>query len=205
MPIGDIYQLRVATDEPPQCAINILHFSCTGQVGPGATLGDIAGLFASRIAARWKALIAAPATFRGVGCRLVWPTPTIEVPDTADAGAGTAGTVGLPPQTCGIVSIRNGLPGRHGRGRMYLPFPAADDNMGNGIPSAGYAIRMALLVGTLLTPFTTGGGGASTTLAWSIYNKAAHTSALVTSQSLAAGWGTQRRRGFFGRPNPPPF
>lgn len=57
----------------------------------------------------------------------VFPFRTVFTRETDMSLAGTDGGNSLPQDTSIVISLRSGLSGRKGRGRMYLPAPGAGD------------------------------------------------------------------------------
>lgn len=115
-------------------------------------------LFAAQGLARWSTFLAASGTrasdyvtlqrvdvrqinSAGQTIRLSQVTPSAAV-------AGT-GTLQLPNQVATVVSLRTGVPGARGRGRIYLPLLAMSPEPTGRIP-ASYRTALAATVATML-------------------------------------------------------
>ncbi len=204
MAVNDIYRINIGTHWDQQAGINVTHWRVSTQVGADLTPAVIATDFSAFFAAPFKGLMHNTATYDGVKVQKIWPPPaTVPAVVTADSGVGTTGAAGLPPQTCGLLSLRTALAGRANRGRMYLPFPSEQDNVdATGRPSAGYQAVGFTLGGQMITPRIITVGAQTMTFVPGIYHRVTHNFDPFTSRIMRAVWATQRRRGDFGRPNP---
>lgn len=205
MAVGDIWTVRIVTFNVDQLGINVLHYKTIAEAGVGATAQDVAGAVSGATHAAYKALMGNAATFRGVGARKIFPIPTLEAVTVANLGAGTAGAFMGPAQTSGLISQRSAVPGRRGRGRTYVPFPAQADIGTAGKPIPAYTTRLGTLATAMLGPIVAGVGGNTSTISLTIFHKATSTSDNVNSQIPATEFATQRRRGGMGRKNVVPF
>ena len=202
---GNFYQVRVLAVLAPQIALNVFHYDVTATTGTGATEAQIALAFDNLLAAAYKAVMANPATYRGVGTKKVYPTQGLESISIANVGVGTGGANTLPFQTAALLHIQTALAGRKGRGRAYLPFPPVAGATAGGEMAAGY-VALCDAVGTALkTGVTAGGGGNTNTFTLGVYHRQTSAMDLWTSVACMAKWATQRRRGDYGRPNVAPF
>jgi len=205
MEVADIVQVRIYCTMGNQTAVNVRHYAVTAKAGVGATPLEFAAQISAAVAGPYKGLMSSLADFHGVDAQVVWPIPGLAEGTIANAGPGTITGDPLPFQTCGLIALRTATPTRHGRGRVYIPFPAETDNSNTGVPSAGYVTALDLIGTQLFLPRTPGTGGNTNTLTPVIYNRVAHTALGVTQWISRLYWATQRRRGNFGRPNAPPF
>jgi hypothetical protein len=149
-----------------------------------------------------------PAAFTRYGSQLIILTSPMVAPisTSANALAGLATGDTLTMQAAGLVSKRTGLRGRAGRGRCYIPFPSTDFLDTDGTPTAAY---VALLTGIAFFFCTnivmTDGAGNSAICVPQVSHGAGLTGSNITSYQTPKRWATQRRRGNFGRTNPPPW
>lgn len=212
-PLGAILAMTVYCQETDQVSINTVYGQVTGVSTGGATLNEIAVDYAAGLAGALKALLANTASFRGVGVRDISTLPKQAASYSASgAGVGSAGAVCLPRQTAGLISVYDGLAGKGHRGRFYVPFPSATDNMTDGVPTVGYLARLVTLAPTLFTLFVVVGAGGSTSvtpgLVHRFVNKVKLPNPTITFPLVApvprSVWATQRRRGSYGRPNKSP-
>lgn len=108
--------------------------------------------------------------------------------DTAQSLDGVAAGSALPADVALVVSLRTGLANRRGRGRFYLPQPAASQVTTNGRVLADFITDL----------------GASLNAAWDAYNtatdvpvvysRAARDTNVIVSFDIGDLYDTQRRR-----------
>ena len=150
-----------------------------------------------------KALMCNPAVYNSVTTRRLNPVvarPVFQI-STAHSGVGTAGADPMAGQTTGLITKYTALMGRANRGRIYIPFPAVDDDTATGAPSASYQSRLVSFAnaytGTVSIPG--GGGGAIAATAIVFHPKTLTGTPIATTQSQFK-WATQRRRGQYKPP-----
>jgi hypothetical protein len=192
-----------------QTSITTLYFIAGAPAGTGASYNDCALIVDTALGPKLKGLICAGAAYKGTGVKSTIPNPLAETYWPGAAGVGTAGAVGLPKQTAGVLSIYDGFSGRTHRGRLYFPFPATTDNVDPGRPSGpaagSYQDRMGSFASTAMGVLTAGAAPNTTTLRWGIFHKSTRAATAVVNTVVRAVWGTQRKRGDYGRPNASPI
>ena len=160
-----------------------------------------------------RAFIANAANYAST-CIQVYDAPNLYpmIGTEASAGVGLSGPIALPKQTCGVITKITDYAGGGGRGRMYAPFPAIDatELTGGSQPLA----RHTGLLGNIANAFMTvtpvnGAGGGSLQLVpvlrYSIKpGPTTHGYRDITGFRVRSKWGTQRKRGDYGRANSPP-
>lgn len=204
--IADVIQVRIVSILQQQIGINVLTYVCTATTGASKTYGDAALRVSSLINAAFKALISSAATYRGIGVRKIFPNPkSIEYPDVSLTGVGTSGPNPLPKQTCGMIRKSTDRPGVQGRGRLYIPFPSTADNSTTPVPIPTYVTRLNTLGAALSVPIVVGTAPDTATLKPVIWDRAHFQSTDVSSMPGQLFWGTQRRRGDYGKANYSPF
>jgi len=203
--IGDVVQTRIVCVQGDQVSVNVVHWAIVNKVGTGATDAQAALAFDTVYEAQFKALMSNGATYRGTGFKRLYPIPGVEVAEVSNAGVGGVAGDPLPFQVSGLVTKRSATPGRHGHGRLYVPFPGEADNGATGRISAGYDTRLTNLENNLIGPVVAGAGGNTETYAPVIYNRKTHGIIFVLDITHQQTWATQRRRGEHGRPNVLPF
>lgn len=120
----DIVQVRQATKNDTQYALNVMKFLVLSTAGPGAvTVGDVATWFDNNLSGALKAIISNAATYWGYGARLLNRPLELELYADGSKAIGTAGAGLLPTQSAPLVSFRTLTAGPTGRGRAFLPFP----------------------------------------------------------------------------------
>lgn len=207
---GDLVQCVFRMDGlRSQAGINVHGFQITSVTAPAPGLQDIAqGLFA-KFAPFYAALMATNGQFTSVTARRIFPvpySPTVSSLQVPTAGVVSGGS--LDQQASGLVTKLSMFAGRKGRGRMYVPFPAALNNTTAGQPSTAYLSNLTLLGTALATPFTITVAGGSATLQWVMLKPPLPGSTVwgvvtVADFIVRPAWATQRRRSDFGRLNPP--
>jgi hypothetical protein len=207
MAIGDVYRCVLVTRNATQEGITTHYFIVLTSSAPGILQADVAKGIDSTLNAAMKALMYNGATYDGASAQKVVP-PLGLLPSiwAASAGPGTAGATALPTQTAGVITWQSVFAGRGNRGRSYIPFPASADDTGDGTPTAGYVTRLLAYKTALLAGFTVTDGLATETLGPIVWHKKTGLPGpTIFSARANARWGTQRRRGGYGRVNVPPF
>jgi len=216
----DVIKLQIycyETTNTSQVSINTTYWRAgvVGGVG-NSTVSEFTDLWSVTMAPLYKAVMSSAAFFRGAtGQRFrsgVLP-PSFTERAIAHAGAGTRGASMLPPQTAFVISFKtdNGKI----RGRNYIPFPSSGDMDANGTPSADYLIAVDFITGNMTSGLVLAKAGVTTTLRQLVYSPAvapdppipgrAEAFTPVTTWSRQDGFGTQRRRGYYGRQNAVPL
>lgn len=205
MAVNDILKVAHFNTFSPQTAVTVRHFRVSAEIAGGATYLEIANAIKARYDSLWPPIMPVNVTYRGVGVQRIKPLPRlVEVFSTAPTQAGTRTGDPCPSQTCGVITLRTALAGRKFRGRVYVPFPSEFDNNSIGRPTAAYVALLASIANELIASVTVVGALGTTTLVPVIYHKSTTLTDDVVSHRVRDIWGTQRRRGDFGQPNPPP-
>lgn len=206
--VGNVYESLTVCTASDQASVLVMHWLCNTKIGTGATDAQIATQLDAVFFPVMKPLISTLTTYRGVGVRKRFPLPLGSLSSTiANLAAGTGSASLLPRQVSGIITARTALAGKSYRGRLYIPFPGTGDLDGTILakPIASYQTRLNALGAALLPGFTAGVGGNTNSFAPVIFSKKLSASTPITQFLGQLLWATQRRRGGFGRPNPPPF
>lgn len=211
MQVGEIWKATIATYLGGQSGLNNIHFAVVGFAGTGGTDSQLALAIDAAIAPDYKAAMNNQATYYGVKVVRYWPKP-VAIPQisTSTTGIGTAGTTPMPTAVSGIIRWRTAIIGKHGVGRIYVPFPAttAVTTPAPQPNSAYIGLLVAIAagidgIGVIGTPPNTSTvdlvvtGKPAVPPATQIYYP-------VTAYNGGSLWGTQHRRGDYGRPNPVP-
>jgi len=186
-----------------QTALNDLYYNATSISGGGATDVDFAAAVSTAFAAGYKALIEPLCGFAGVRVSRVAPTITPSFLDATDAGAGTNASTMLPTQVTAVLTKGTPFAGRKYRGRIYFPFPTAADVGAGGVVSGGYIAVLAVLCAQFLSNITAGSAGNTAVMTPVLWHRSTRSTTQLTNFSVSSLWGTQRRRGNYGRPNGP--
>jgi hypothetical protein len=176
---------------------------------PGlATFDDVAAEVSSLVAIRYKTLMANGAKYLGTRVRRVSPVGLDQWGvSVVGAGDGTAGAVAAPGQVAGLITFLSPFLGKSGEGRMYVPFPALADIVGDGSARPAYVVALTSLAGKFTLPLSvvgpTGGTWELDAALWSPSAPAEWKN--ITDSRASSVFATQRRRGAYGRLNRLPF
>lgn len=184
-------------------------------VGAGATLPQINGDILTRIQGVLPNWMPLEAYISGVQSELL-VTATGKVTQSAVAldnlTVGLDATGALPTQASGIIQKSSGYAGRSMRGRVFWPFHTVGQIDGSGelqgATATGIAASMTNAFGTATAPLTILGAG-SLTLVPVILHKVSAAFPLPLSSVDVQSWvgiarfGTQKRRGDYGKHNLP--
>jgi hypothetical protein len=204
--VNDLFEARIVCVYDNQISVNVRHYRCTAKAGTGVTDQTLATQLDATFQAAYKALLSSSARYRGVGVRKVEPLPLgLEVYSTVNDGIGTQALGMNPTQTCGVMTLRSALGGRSRRGRVYIPFSSFADTGADGRPAAGYQVRMGTLAALFFFVQALGTGGNTNTFTPVIWSKKFNYSNQIITATSVKKWGTQRRRGDYGRTNVTPF
>lgn len=205
MAVGDIYEVKLFTQQGPQMGLMVFHYRVSAISAPEATVDQIAAAMEGSFASLVKAVMTAQADFRGASARKVRPLPIgVEFLTGNFPGPGTIGGDPLPPQVSGIITLRSALAGRANRGRKYVPFPAEASNDTGFAPTAAYLTVMTNLANEFDDMQNVPNGAGSSDLTPVIFHRLLGTTTDVTFALVRNAWATQRRRGAYGRPNVAP-
>jgi hypothetical protein len=201
---GDVCVLKVACMAVDQLALNDYGFGLTTIVGT-PTYEDLVTLLNTTIPTSYLSGMPSTAQYYGISLQRILPTKSQPI-TLADPAVGTAMGNLEPRQACGIISKKGTIPGRAGRGRVYVGFLADSITSSDGhlnaagklvldaigtelltiqtrVPSVGTSVKMVPLIMNRLTPF---------------YN-------YITTFQSRMRIATQKRRGDYGKQNTPPW
>jgi hypothetical protein len=203
-----------------QASVNRHYYRVATTDATSITDLDVATHFAG-LATEYTNLLAGTANYNGCIARIInrVPLPVRQV--APNLTGGTAGAVGLPRQTSGIISVYTALAKQANRGRLYLPFPATASDQTNGIPTNAYVAALNSLATVIfaVTNITGALGGNATLVPVLLHpqitklNPAPPPKRIVTRAAAVTDvsvwfsrqvWATQRRRGSYGRANKSP-
>lgn len=149
-----------------------------------------------------------------LGQKLYWKpasAPPVLAQSVTASGVCTGGAGYLPTQTSGLIQFKSVLGGSQGRGRMYVPFPPLDACTVLGVCEATYLGDLDALAGIFTNgynvPNTGGAGGTLWVYPCTTYRRPDPVALPVQIDQyfVSLGFATQRRRGYFGKPNSNPF
>lgn len=208
MIVGSTYRMRFYCTYLTQTSINQCDFRVLS-ITAGAPLdSDVCSALSGFVGVFYKPCLNQVATYHGADLRLLSTGPVpLPVNSTTGSGAGTGGADPLPTQVCGIFTKNSGTTGRANRGRFYVAFPSlADMTAGNEYPTLGYTAKVFNLSGQVTGPRNLVVPSGTLNIEWGLGKTGASLAFVPTPSATARRlWATQRRRGDYGRPNPPPF
>ena len=206
--IGDVYEALVVCVMQEQTSINTLHLSVVDHIGTGATDLDIAKQVDAIMGPVMKPLICSNAEYHGSSVRKVSPLPLgALISWQGQKGMGTAFATPMPRQVTGVITWKTALAGRSFRGRFYAPFATTQDiNTGpKADPTAAYTAKLTAVGNALMPGFVAGVGGNTNSFKLVVWSKKLRVATPVSTFVSQGIFGTQRKRGGYGRPNLPPF
>ncbi len=202
---GEAVITRVYCKNYDQIAVNVLHYVREPGVGPAVTSVDYAGVVNSVLSSLYAAVMPTSAEYRGVGVQLLPVGGITPVEYYPAPNPGIVAGESLPKQVSGVIALRSTVGGRSGRGRVYVGFPSEADNESAGKPSVSYVQRLQALADALNSPLTVPDiNGTGQVFSLHVYSRLLAFLADVTQVVARDRWGTQRRRGDFGKINTSP-
>jgi len=205
---SQVYRVIACSYTPTQIGLNVMYWKCTGTTGTGVTLQALADRFDDLWAFTFKQSLSENARWRGVSVQRIagFFSPLIWTSTVNDGVGGVAGNL-APTQTSGVISKRSVFPGKHGRGRLFIPFPSVNDVQPTGAPTVGYVtVLESIAVLMNASVVTTLGGDQGTVKQVVRRDQSGIINFDLVEQTIARNrYGTQRRRGQYGSTNILPF
>jgi len=201
--VNQILKVAMRCTTPTQEAINTIYLKILSLTGTVVTDLDAATTIGNWVAPLYMALMPDEAEFSSVECTIVSPTPYVTQLYTGAAGAGNHSGSLMSTQTSVVVTKRTPFPGRANRGRMYLPFPPKESASVDGFVTVTYAALVGdFLIGMLaLNILTNDAETGEATFSWVICGPDGSNPVLITDFTSFTKFGTQRRRGNYGKTN----
>ncbi|MBA0084912.1 MAG: hypothetical protein HRJ53_07950 [Acidobacteria bacterium Pan2503] len=156
----------------------------------GTILPQVMGINAHFYGTEATVMVGADAGIKG------WSPPAAPI-------AGVRGTSMMPSQVAYVCSKLGARIGRKNRGRVYIPFLAAQDLIADGDPSAALTqlISNVILPDLVTQAYTKNAGADSISLHGCLLAKGSVVPVDIVRATTSGKWGTQRRRGMYGRVN----
>lgn len=200
--VGDKWQFTFVSRQGGQNGLNVKYFQVDAVTGIDRPIQAFIDVVSAAAAGLYIPLLASQANYRGLVAReLGTLLPQLWVSGVG-TGPGTAVGDPLPPQTCGLITVRGAGAARRNHGRIYIPFPAEDDNAVNGGISVTYATRAGNLGSFFVDPstFTMPAPPFTVNGRWYIAgNRGTGIPVYIVSRQVRGFWGTQRRRSLLNR------
>jgi hypothetical protein len=145
--------------------------------------------------------------YHGLTVQRIHPAKGFQWPSVAPAVpcAGAVGTP-MPKQIAGVLTFYDNTVTRAGRGRMYAPFPSKGEDSTAGSPVTTYIDALRAFGNLVKGAITLNDGQANAvgTVKSVLWHKASKAGTDITVIKPNAIWGTQRRRGDYGKANAVP-
>jgi len=199
---GNIIEVTYGWTLGVQRGLNVVHYLVGGTLGLVTQLSEIATALRTAVDTKALAIVPAAVEFAGVSAQLIDPLPvSARWSGGGPTGPGTFAGVPGPKQVTMVVTKQTEFAGRSERGRCYVPFPSKDAEDTDGTPTDAYLLKVQDLYDYILgnLTFTVPSGGA--TLVPVIWHRESRTTTRLYAIRYNDKFGTQRRRGDYGRPN----
>lgn len=202
--INDFYRVIFASWYDGQYGLNIRYYKVTAIGGLGLDEPTIAQAFFLNFGILYQPLMNDDSVFLGCSIRNLTRVPAAAAVQSTGAGlTGTGGATPLPSQVTGIITLRSAFAGRSNRGRIYIPFPAAEANDADSDrPSGTYVTDAQVLGDNLASDFVPGVDPDTVTMVPVVKVADLPSLSPITSGVARQAWATQRRRGDYGARNP---
>jgi hypothetical protein len=204
--LNDVLAIKVFCYLTNQVSINTFNYTVTTLATAGVTYDNVATFFDTLMAPLFKPLICNVATYNVTHAQRLFPLPvSVYSESSASAGVGTGGPIALPSQCAGIISSKTLIAGQRYRGRKYIPFPSTVAASATGVPIAGYITNLDALA-TVAESAQNVVSGASTAVLTPIllHHFPAGSFTPIWQFNPSPKWGTMKKRGNYGQPNPLP-
>lgn len=211
--IGSFYKQRMFAYQGTQEAVNTTYFQVTniGAGGP-VTEAELVAELQSLMSTLYVPAMCSNAQYVGTDIQNVTggaPFP-LQIAGPAINENGTAAPPALPAQVSGVVGLVTALTGPAHRGRLYIPFPSsvAVAAVPTPSPTAAYEALLAAIADQITGTVVVVVGAVNVTLEYQL-GRWGHLSRTYTFQPTiglrsTGKFGTQKRRGNYGRPNVTP-
>jgi len=203
--VNDILAVRFYSNMAQQYSVNVRHYRVFSINAGVPTDFDVAVRMDAIFAPVFKALQSQGSSYYGTSAQVIGPIKRPPESTTSSTGPGDEVSDPLPPQVCGLISLRTALAGPKNRGRLFIPFPPETDSGTGARPDIDYLANANALLSELLLTQTLINSGRSVTITPVLYHRELGTTDPLTSGLVRNNWATQRRRSFVNRPDVPPF
>lgn len=209
MAVGDILEVRFAErSQDNQNAFQVRHYRVASITGTEPSNAQYAAALSPLFASAWKPTASNRWVYWGCKCRRRLPNPTADSISYVGSGAGTlTAAIGLPPQLCGLISLRASTAPPKTRGRAYFPPGESSSLTTPPIQWSTAQVNLYNVVGAFLiaqqviTPI----GGVSSTIVPVVFSPK-HLAGYDTTQAITVvPVATQRRRSNTTRTDAVPF
>lgn len=191
---GDLVEVKIYAHSEGQYSINTLHYAVTGVMGSTVTDAAFALSFETAVAPLLKDCMSAGAEYIGISAQIIRPVRRPAVAVNVLQGIGSVVGDVLPRQVAGLLRKKTSIASRHGRGRVYVPFPSEASNTAAGYPLLAYITALSALGAELDDVRVVNVAADSATFTPVVFNRTALTGISITEMQAASTWATVRRR-----------
>jgi len=199
--LNQVINVTYGCKQQSQVGLNRVQYVITATGGAALTDQTVANALSTTVAASFKNYLPATGSYLGLRFQIVAPIPgSPGVSSVTGAGAGTVVSDPLPTQAAMLFSKQTPVPGKIGRGRLYLPFWTEDDNDNTGKPTNAALVAGNAVATILLNPIVIVSGGSTVTMTPCLAKKSNAWLPLILSGYVQrTQWATQRRRSQINR------
>lgn len=207
MAIGDIYRAVYYYRKPPVTAVNVTHLIRTNEHGASPpTDADVVDALSTRWGNAVANVLGPGCRYEGLQLQLILPVPGGPLISTAGASAGLQnGSDLLPPQIALLGRLRTALGGRHGRGRVYIPFQTEFNNTVDSRVDPAYLTGATPFFQAMIDTITLTGPNPADDVQFLtiVFDRLSggYASVITAQCTLAQDWATCRRRSAFNGPD----
>jgi len=203
--LNDLLELKLYAFSQGQYSINTLHYACVARAGDGEDDVGAGIKFQTTFSAAFRDLMSSAARYVGLTTQIIRPTRRPKIVNVVGAGDGTEDSDILPRQVAGLIRKLTNVASRHGRGRMYVPFPAESHNTATGFPENAYLTALGVFADLMDDTIQVGAGGDTVDLDPVVFDRASNTGLLITGVDVGQTWASCRRRSDTRGSDRPPF
>lgn len=209
---GDYLKLTAQAYTLNQIAQVSCHFKVSNAIGLSVSVQDIANAWVLVTDGQWPQILAAAARADDARVELLSPATGKVLQSAIGISNQAVGTVPgsqSPTQVSAVVSKETGFAGQANRGRVYFPFVPQGFLTADGEMTVAAQTLYGITFDTFFPSFVYGVGGNTAQLSPVILHTpgTAHPLPLssldILSRSSTGRFGTQKRRGDYGKPNRP--
>lgn len=201
---ADVIQFSVFCQAGDQTSVNVFNYMVQSVVDPGPSLNDAAARFSDLVVTQYAGCMSPQAQYLGVKASVITsgppPMPGFKVEHTAGTMTGDL----LPRAVSGLIQWQTDYSGKSYRGRTFVPFPSEAGSTSAGEPSTVYQTAVDDLASAIITMADISPGLGSANVYLVLWSRQLNEFTKIQTASVPLRWGTQHRRGDYGRIFVPP-
>jgi len=207
MPPGSVVRATTYFTAPGQIATTTRRWQLTTLTGAStASAQDFVDTYDQNLSLVFAPALSNGANYYGTQVYLENPIGLPPRPATTSANfqPGTGGAGLLPTQCAPVIAFYTATLGKKGQGRIYTPFPPTAAVEANNTLAPAYSLLIGAIANLLSAPMLVAPGPVSATYIPVMYQGGATPAYPIVSAATRDAFGTQRKRGSFGRANAAP-